>query len=133
MEHAAFRFDSYKFDRVDFNYHNLGEGEIDVRFEPSGIFNNEKKQYTLRLIFFALSDKDKFIEIESNATFSFTKLETFDDIPSFFYRNAIAIFFPYLRAYISLVTNQANHPAFILPTLNLSKLEIPLKENTEII
>lgn len=132
MEHAAFRFDGYKFNKVNFNYEKLGDGEIDVRFEPSGIFITESKEYVLKIIFSALSGQEKFIEIESSANFSFTKLESFDDIPSFFYRNAIAIFFPYLRAYISLVTNQANHPAFILPTLNLSKLENPLKENTEI-
>ena len=63
-------------------------------------------------------------------TFDFENVNKIEDIPSFFYRNSIAILFPYVRAYISLVTNQANIPALVLPTMNLVSLEKPLKENT---
>lgn len=51
-------------------------------------------------------------------------------MPSYFYRNSIAIVFPYIRAFISTVTLQANIPPIILPTMNLTSLEIPLKQNT---
>jgi len=53
-----------------------------------------------------------------------------EDIPDFFYKNSIAILFPYLRAYLSLVTTQANVPGIILPTYNLSGLEEELRSNT---
>ncbi|CAM4366664.1 hypothetical protein AQBE111736_13510 [Aquirufa beregesia] len=42
----------------------------------------------------------------------------------------MAILFPYLRAFISLVTLQINIPPLILPTLNLSSLEADLRKNT---
>lgn len=63
-------------------------------------------------------------------TSDFENVSSFDEIPTYFYRNAIAIIFPYVRAFISTVTLQSNIPPVILPTMNLSSLESPLKENT---
>lgn len=132
MDKPAFSFQNYRFDKVNLNFTLLGKENVDVRFDPSGVFHNDSKSFDLNLVFSALSDEKVFIEIESTATFKFTDIDSYDDIPSFFFRNAIAIYFPYLRAYISLITNQANHQAFILPTLNLSQLEKPLREKTTV-
>ena len=53
-----------------------------------------------------------------------------NSIPSFFYKNAIAIMFPYVRAFISTLTLQANTKLLNLGLMNLSSLEKPLIENT---
>ena len=71
-----------------------------------------------------------FVEVSCKGVFKFEEVNNFDEIPDFFYRNSIAILFPYLRAYVSMVTTQANVPGIILPTLNLSHLEHDLKSNT---
>ncbi|MBM1106045.1 protein-export chaperone SecB [Aurantibacter crassamenti] len=131
MDNVAFSFDSYRFDKVLIDFQKLNTENINIQFEPSGIFYKDLSKFDLLIKFTATSgDKDIFVEIFSVGTFKFENAKELKDIPTFFYRNAIAIFFPYLRAYVSLVSNQANHTAFILPTLNLSNLETPLKANT---
>jgi len=130
---VAFVFKSYQFDKVLINFQNLSSDNINVNFKPSGVFLSGDSQYKLKIKFTAeTAEKEEFIEVDATAIFQFQNANTLEDIPSFFYRNAIAIFFPYLRAYVSLVSNQANHPAFLLPTLNLSSLEEPLKKSTTI-
>ncbi|RZJ69804.1 MAG: hypothetical protein EOO49_16235 [Flavobacterium sp.] len=62
--------------------------------------------------------------------FSFEEIDTFEEIPTFFYRNAIAIIFPYVRAFVSSVTALANITPLILPTYNLGDLEAPLREKS---
>ncbi|WP_286812902.1 MULTISPECIES: protein-export chaperone SecB [unclassified Maribacter] len=128
---AAFSFESYKFDKVLIDFQNIGLNNLDVKFEPTGIFHKEESNFELQIKFIATTQESLlFVEIIAIANFAFENVNVLEEIPSFFYRNAIAIFFPYLRAYVSLVTNQAGHSAFILPTLNLSKLEEPLRANT---
>ena len=48
-----------------------------------------------------------------------------------FYKNSLAIIFPYIRAFISTLTLQSNAGLIILPTLNLTHLEKPFRENTK--
>lgn len=43
----------------------------------------------------------------------------------------MAILFPYIRAFVSTVTLQANVMPILLPTVNLSSLESRLRENTK--
>lgn len=62
--------------------------------------------------------------------YQFENVNSFEEIPDFFYKNSIAILFPFVRAYVSIITIQANVPSVMLPTLNLSSLESELKENT---
>lgn len=136
MNKAAFSIKDYQFPKVkiDLAYLNDDNDEgLNVQFNPHGTFNKAKKIYELTFEFEAKSGKtaeNPFVAITCVGLFEFDDAESLDDIPKFFYRNSIAILFPYLRAYISLVTNQANIPPFILPTLNLSALEQPLKENS---
>jgi preprotein translocase subunit SecB len=73
------------------------------------------------------------INIVFKAIFSFTGVEKLEDIPDFFYRNALAIVFPYIRSFVSTLTLQSNSKLIILPTMNLSKLEKPLREKTSTI
>lgn len=131
---ASFSIDKYYFDQVHINMNNRTSDKLFVDFQPSGIFNTGNKQYTLTFNFTAQSSDKKeikpFVEVNCVGVFIFKEVNTIDDIPEFFYRNSIAILFPFMRAYVSMVTNQANVNPIMLPTLNLSSLETPLKENT---
>jgi preprotein translocase subunit SecB len=66
------------------------------------------------------------------ATFSFDQDLELKDIPDYFYRNSLGIIYPYLRAFVSTITFQANlKPPMILPLFNLTELERSFRENVE--
>lgn len=129
---AAFRLEKYHFSKVQINLENKTSNDLDVSFEPSGKFITNESTYELKINFKAVSNgnKDEFVTIECVSVFRFENVQNFDEIPSYFYRNSIAIVFPYIRAFISTVTLQANFPPIVLPTMNLSSLEKPLKDNS---
>lgn len=133
MQKAAFLIESYLFDLVEINLENYQGGKLDIDFNPSGVFDSSEKSFNLTFEVKVKDEKDnQFVRVRCNGIFKFQEVSSFEDIPEFFYRNSIAILFPYVRAYISLVTTQANVPGIILPTLNLSGLEQKLKQNTTI-
>lgn len=131
---AAFQLEKYLFNKVSINLENKGNEEMVVDFNPSGVYIQEKSQYNLKFTFKAFFEEqgieNPYVLIECTGFFKFEDVQDTEQIPSFFYRNAIAILFPYLRAFVSMVTLQANVAPVVLPTLNLSDLEQPLKDNT---
>ena len=134
MQKAAFSIINYQFDRVQINLNNHKSKDLSLAFETKGLYDNENSTFELQFVI-NVSNKESenpFVEISCKGIFKFENVSTFEEIPEFFYRNSIAILFPYVRAYLSLVTTQANVPGIILPTLNLSNLETELKSNTVI-
>lgn len=132
MNKAAFYLDNYRFEKVYIDFSKKTSNDLDISFDPKGIFDGEKNEFKLIIKFSSKSgqSKENFVEIECHSIFKFEENTEFEEIPTYFYRNSIAIIFPYIRAFIGSVTLQANIPPLVLPTLNLSALEIPLKENT---
>jgi preprotein translocase subunit SecB len=133
---AAFQLNKYLFNKIQINLDNRHESELIVDFDPSGVFHSNSSSYDLKFTFTAFFKEkgieNPFVLIECIGFFQFENVHTIDKIPSFFYRNAIAILFPYLRAFVSMVTLQANVSPVVLPTFNLGELEGPLQENTQI-
>lgn len=132
MQKAAFSIINYLFDRVQINLNNHKSKDLALAFETKGIYNSENSTFELQFVV-NVSNKlaeNPFVEISCKGNFKFENVSSLEEIPDFFYRNCIAILFPYVRAYLSLVTTQANVPGIILPTLNLSNLETELKSNT---
>jgi preprotein translocase subunit SecB len=115
---------------------------MQVKLDPNGEFSPSKSEFLLTLHFkcFELQDlginetiEEKKLLIESTIVgkFAFVGVKDVDSIPDFFYTNALAILFPYLRSFISTLTLQANSSnAVILPLYNLLNLVQPLRENT---
>ena len=131
---AEFSFDGFRVNKLvfDFDLHDK-KNDIKVKFDVSGTFSKKDKKFQIYLDFIAY-DEDKdvdtfFVNIKMKSIFSFKGIETIDKIHPYFYRNSLAISFPYLRSFLSSVSLQANNLAVILPTMNLSNLENPLKEN----
>lgn len=137
MEKASFSIEKYIFDKVIIDLNKHTSNNLFVDFKPSGIFRKDSSTFDLSFDFAAFTEKEKdpkpFVNIRCVGTFKFDSLASFEDIPPYFYRNSIAILFPYLRAFVSIVTTQANIPPVVLPTLNLVSLEKPLKDNTSIV
>jgi preprotein translocase subunit SecB len=133
MSKAAFSIIGYRFDQVNLDYTNFSKEDMQVAFMPTGSYLEEKSEYELQFVTAVFTNENidnPFLSINCIATFKFEAATTFEDIPEFFYTNAIAIIFPYVRAYASLITTQANVPGLILPTLNLAHLADDLKKET---
>lgn len=134
MNKAAFSLVKYKFDKVLINLEKQLSKEIEIKFEPVGVFRkDEASTFELTFTFIAFTEKpeDPFISIRCIAFFKFEDNISFEQIPDYFYTNSIAILFPFVRAFVSSITLQANIlPPIILPTWNLESLATPLKNNT---
>lgn len=130
---AAFRFDTYEIPSFSFNVPRDAERSIKLTFTPSGKYASEDGIFNLELIVTGFEGKNadrQVLNIQYLASFSFKKGLPFEEIPNYFYKNAIAIVFPYIRAFISTLTLQANSGVLILGLMNLSNLEEPLIKNT---
>lgn len=133
MEKAAFSLKHYIFEQATLNMQGLQKSEqIHLQFKPSGIYNPQSGTFELSFVFSALreSDKKEIVSVVCNGIFQFAQPIKFEEIPSFFFANAIAILFPYIRSFVSTLTLQANVVPIVLPTMNLTSLQVDLKNNT---
>ena len=129
---ASFSLENFKVPAFTYNEGDEKNAEVKIGFSPQGTFNVKSEEYHLTLkISVKSADEDEMLfELTSVAIFKFNNVSKLTDIPPYFYKNAIAIVFPYIRAFISTLTLQANTRLLKLGLLNLSKLEKPLIENT---
>ncbi|WOK09364.1 hypothetical protein RT717_12010 [Imperialibacter roseus] len=133
---ASFSFEDFTVVKFSYDKKNDNGNPMKVGFTPSGIFELSNGIFKLRLDFTAFSpeQEDKPIfSVSCLAIFEFPDKPSYDEIPKYFYANAIAIVFPYLRAFVSTLTLQANTKVLRLGLFNLSELEKPLRESTKVI
>ncbi|MCW2262094.1 MULTISPECIES: protein-export chaperone SecB [Sphingobacterium] len=132
MQSASFKISNYKFTKTLLDFSFYKEGEIDVSFAVSGTFIKSRSIFELRFAIIAKSEgiTEAFVSVDCESIFEFTNVSSLAEVPDYFYTNCIAILFPYLRAYVSTITVQSNIRPIILPTLNLSDLNEPLKQHT---
>lgn len=140
MNNVAFKFENYRFVKANLDLTALDdkhEMALDVAFNPKGEFVQEEALYKLHLsaqIKVRREDKETgMASVECVAEFRFADKVTVDQIPDFFYPNCIAILFPYIRAFVSTLTLQANIMPIVLPTMNLTSLKDKLKINTAVV
>lgn len=133
---ASFAFQNHLIRTVTFTLPALNQENISIEFEPTGEYNTQDGTFKLILRFmgnYGERNEHLLIDLVSEGYFKFDQNISFEEIPEYFFPNSIAILYPYLRAFITTFTAVANTKALILPTLNLSSLSKPLKENTVII
>ena len=68
--------------------------------------------------------------MDTVSNFSFDSQIEITQLNKYFYMNAPAILFPYIRAYISTLSVLSGIEPITLPTLNLSGLGKELEKNT---
>lgn len=132
---AAFSFEDYKFTEVSLNLGALGEDDnLIVEFRPSGEYNPTLGLYKMTLDFIASNERsdDRIITIRCVAFFKFREPLELKELPLYFYANSTAILYPYIRAFVSTLSLQANFNSIMLPTLNVSALADEMKDNTVI-
>lgn len=135
MEKAAFKLESYHFTKASFDFNIPNNVELDIEFSPRGVFYPKDIRYDLA---FDVIVKCKeiginVITVSCVASFSFNKQISIAEIPDFFYPNSIAILFPYIRAFVSTISLQANVHPVLLPTINLMGLTEELRSRTKVI
>lgn len=135
MKNAPFQLKNYCIHKLNFDFEKLeggGDSTLNILFKPYGVYTTSKNSFQLFLdcnINLANNDSN-LISLSIKSLFIFKENITFETIPEYFYTNAPAIIFPYIRAYLSIISSQANIPGIILPILNLTNLNQELKENT---
>lgn len=98
-----------------------------------GVYYGKRKEYLLNFVFKETSEEEQeLVSVFCEAVYEFVHIEKYEDIPLFFFANAFAILFPYIRAFVSTLTLQANYGPLVLSTMNLSSLAGVLKERTRI-
>ena len=135
MEKAAFKLDGYHFTKASLDFNIPNDAELNISFNPKGVFYTKNACYDL--VFDVTVDcvetATEVIKVSCEASFSFGNKVSIEDIPDYFYPNSLAIVFPYVRAFVSTISLQANVQPVVLPTVNLMGLTEKLKEQTQII
>ncbi|MCQ2194923.1 MAG: hypothetical protein MJZ28_08230 [Paludibacteraceae bacterium] len=135
VRNAAFSLQKYEFTDVLIDGKNQPSGNsLSINISANGVFDENKGNYELSFTtnVYERGNNENYIMVKCKAFYSFEGSLSFDDIPDYFYGNSIAILFPYVRSYISIITTQSNQKGVIIPTLNLTNLAEELKNSTVI-
>ena len=132
---VAFRLVNYKFTKATLNFDIPEDAEFVIDFKPSGKLKEIEGTYDLSFDTIVKCEETDtiIVEVSCIAQFSFKNEIKFEEIPDFFYPNSLAILFPYIRAFVSTLSLQANSFPMILPTVNLMGLTEKLRDNTSVV
>ena len=135
MEDSKFQFKGFHIVRslIERNEKESSK-KINLDFSPKGFINKNDSTFQMHLgVRIEDENKSFLIEINAIANFVFENKEGLDNLSKFFYVNAPALIFPYIRAYISTLTNLSGFEPINLPTLNMTRLGEDLKNNTTVV
>lgn len=121
---AQFRFKGYKIleSSIELPEDGKTNEKLQVDFEQTSGVNLEQGTYKHILIVKISNEKGSMqIRIKAVGFFEFEQEIPKENLQNFFKKNAPAILFPYVRAYISALTSLSGITPVILPTLNLSQ------------
>lgn len=135
MEKAAFKLDNYHFTKASLDFNIPNDAEVNISFNPKGVFYAKDARYDLvfDVTVECVETNTDVVKVSCEASFSFGNKVSIENIPDYFYPNSLAIVFPYVRAFVSTISLQANVQPVVLPTVNLMGLTEKLKEQTKII
>jgi len=130
-----FKFNNFKIEELRLNNRlELNNEIIQYNFDVSGSFDKFNKYYHVHLFFKEIinqnENEQERIFVELTGEFEFKDEVSIEEVPDFFWANSIAILYPYLRSFVSIVTMQSSEHTLILPLINLSTLGPKLKQNT---
>lgn len=132
---SAFKFEKYSILRsVIIRESEEAPKSIQIGFEPKGTHFQKDDKFEL-FLGIRIEDEVKsfLIEVDASATYILEGDVTEKMIKTFFYINAPAILFPYIRAYIATLTTLSGMAPINLPTLNLTQLAPELERNTQLV
>lgn len=105
---------------------------LKLGFSPRGEKDESKKEFRLYLgVNISNTEKSFNVSIEAVGFYKFSTEIEGPSLSDYFYVNAPAILFPYIRAYISTLTTLSGFETVTLPTINFTFLGDALKINTK--
>ncbi len=111
---------------------NKNKKDYNLNLKPSGILNNESKQFQLALdLEIVDKEEESLLNVEIIGFFKYQG--EIEEVKDFLYLNAPALLYPYLRAYVSTLTTLSGLGTYTLPTMNLIGLKNDIEKNIEII
>lgn len=111
---------------------NKKAAKIKIEILPSGLINETSKAFQLNLIVNVTDENESFTSsITAVGIFNFKNVTKKDDLPNYFFVNAPAIIYPYIRSYIAGLTALSGMDAINLPLMAMGNLGAKLKENTQ--
>ncbi|MCF8308932.1 MAG: protein-export chaperone SecB [Bacteroidales bacterium] len=132
MENSKFQFKGFTILRsLIERTEETASTNLSVGFSPRGTIKEDDAVFQLNLSV-KIQDKNEVvnIEVDAKANYEFDKAANLEELDNYFYVNAPALLFPYIRAYISTLTNLSGYAPITLPTLNISGIGEDLKKNT---
>jgi len=109
-------------------------GEINISLNPNGVYIKPDSSYQLTIDLNVSDEQKNFnIDVKAIGFFEIKHGEEESTLTNYFYTNAPAIIFPYIRSYISAVSALSGLETVNLPIMNLSRFKDTLKTNTIII
>ena len=129
MQEAAFKLDEYRFTKASLDFTLPSDAGLMVSFNPQA---QARYELTFDVMIVCKETDALVVGVSCVASFSFENVHALSDIPDYFYPNSIAILFPYIRAFVSTMSLQANIQPILLPTVNLIGLTDDLKNNTKV-
>lgn len=132
MDEVAFSLKTYKFSKASLDFNIPDNANLIVSFNPIGTYSQSTGVYHLHfdVLIGCKETNSNVIKATCEASFEFNQPLKLEEIPIFFYPNSLAILFPYVRAFVSTLSLQANVRPVMLPTINLMGLTDVLRENT---
>lgn len=133
MDNAAFRIETYHFVKASLDFNIPDNATLNIEIHPSGVYYQQESRYVLDFVVKVecVENQTEVVNVNCRAEFIFGEPIKLEEIPSFFYPNSLALVFPYVRAFVSTITLQANVHPVMLPTLNLMGLTDELRSNTK--
>lgn len=128
---SDFRFNGYLIRNCEQNINMEPEGDLEnlsIEIKPSGKRSSDSFVLTLEVNIH--DSEDKFVlHLVVDGFFAFRGDMSNEVLSPYFLTNAPAILFPYVRAYIAMMSSLSGIGTVKLPTLNLVGLKKELEEN----
>ena len=104
--------------------------ELKFKISPSGVISAEKLFKLILKI--EIKDINNNFEVNVNVVgnFEFLNVVKTENLENYFYVNAPAIIYPYVRSYIAALTALSGFETINLPAINIGNLKDELKANT---
>ncbi|WP_042369767.1 protein-export chaperone SecB [Bacteroides neonati] len=135
VNNSEFRFDGYliKESSIKINKEVNDSTELGISIIPSGVRYKEKFVLTLEV---SIKDRtgDFCVDLTVDGSFIFKEDLENNKLGIFFTANAPALIFPYIRAYVCMLTSLSGAGSVVLPTLNLVDVgrELATKINNQV-
>lgn len=131
VPNASIQFLKFTVKESYISFNEISEYKIKIDLDASGKIEKSINKFFLYLKAIISEEQGKFnITISSESIFNFDEEILEDEVSkTLFSKNAPAIVFPYIRAYIASLTALSGMPTLNLPTLNLTQIGESLSKN----